>query len=55
MLAGQSSGCCDGWGHDGEGALAIYSVDIKPNGLAETFAPAVKDAIEGLKELVEQR
>jgi hypothetical protein len=40
---------------DGEGALAIYSVDINPDELAETFDPAVKDAIEGLKELTEQR
>jgi hypothetical protein len=40
---------------DGEGALAIYSVNITPDGLAETFDPAVKDAIEGLKELAEQR
>lgn len=39
---------------DGEGALAIYSVDITPDELAETFDPAVKDAIAGLKELAEQ-
>jgi hypothetical protein len=40
---------------DGEGALAIYSVDITPDDLAETFDPAVKDAIDGLRTLTEQR
>lgn len=38
---------------DGDGALAIYSVDIRPEGLAEQFTPAVEDAVNGLKSHVE--
>lgn len=35
---------------DGDGSLAIYSVELGPEDLVEVFAPAVRDAVDGLKQ-----
>lgn len=35
---------------DGDGCLAIYSVQLEPDELAEQLTPAVRDAVDGLKQ-----
>jgi hypothetical protein len=35
---------------DGDGSLAIYSIQLEPDELATQLTPAVRDAVDGLKE-----
>lgn len=35
---------------DGDGCLVLYSVELDPDDLAEQFTPAVRDAVDGLKQ-----